>query len=87
MPGRVLRPCDSCKRYHASYIVFDPKLGGKAYVCYDCWAAEYAVRPPSAPAQEGAGPGEPVETEPSDREEDELWVVGGRMLSQATPPG
>ena len=38
MPGKVLRRYTICKKFHASYLVNDPKLG-KSYLCYCCWRA------------------------------------------------
>ncbi len=35
-PAFVLRRCDRCKKFHASYRVEDPHLG-VVYLCYDCW--------------------------------------------------
>jgi release factor glutamine methyltransferase len=40
MPSHVLRRCDRCKRFHASYSLDDPQGGGKIYLCTDCWRAE-----------------------------------------------
>lgn len=38
MPGKILRRCTLCNRFHASYIVeIEDK---KAYLCYDCWKAK-----------------------------------------------
>jgi hypothetical protein len=48
MPPKTLRRCTICKRFHASYLVFDPKLG-KGYYCYDCWQARYATEPSPTP--------------------------------------
>jgi hypothetical protein len=38
MPGKILRRCTICKKFHASYLLDDPKLG-KYYLCYSCWRA------------------------------------------------
>ncbi len=38
MTPKILRPCDICKRYHASYLVVDPQTGTR-YYCYSCWKA------------------------------------------------
>lgn len=37
MSPKILRRCTICKRYGAAYLVNDPLLGGKAYLCHDCW--------------------------------------------------
>ncbi len=42
MPGKILRRCAICKKYHASYLVEAPELGGKVYLCYSCWKAHSA---------------------------------------------
>ncbi len=49
MTSPVLRRCDRCKNFHASYIVDDPQTGGKIYLCNDCWNAENRSAQPSAP--------------------------------------
>ena len=36
MPGKILRRCTICKKFHASYLVEYPQLG-KHYLCYGCW--------------------------------------------------
>jgi hypothetical protein len=53
---KILRRCDVCGRFHASYIVPDPERGGKAYYCNDCWKAKYTTQPPPASDQEGERP-------------------------------
>jgi hypothetical protein len=38
MPGKILRRCTICKKFHASYLLVDPALG-KLYLCPSCWKA------------------------------------------------
>jgi hypothetical protein len=52
MPGKILRRCTICKKFHASYRVEDPELG-KYYLCLGCWRAwslrtgEQGANPPA----------------------------------------
>ena len=39
MPHSKLRRCHICKKFHASYLVQAPDLGGQVYLCYNCWKA------------------------------------------------
>ena len=39
MPPGILHRCHICKKYHASYLVEAPDLGGQVYLCYNCWKA------------------------------------------------
>lgn len=48
MPGKILHRCDLCGNFHATYLVDDPKSGGKIRLCYNCWKAKYACPPRSA---------------------------------------
>ena len=43
MPGKILRRCTLCKKFHASYLVDDPELG-KCYLCYTCWKARFSAK-------------------------------------------
>ena len=36
MRKKILRRCSICKRFHASYLMHDPKYG-KRYLCSACW--------------------------------------------------
>jgi hypothetical protein len=52
MPGKILRRCTICKKFHASYLVEDPELG-RYYLCQRCWTArtlrtgEQGANPPA----------------------------------------
>ena len=48
MAGKILRRCDLCGRFHASYLVPDPKFG-QLHLCYTCWKGRYGSPPSSAP--------------------------------------
>jgi CubicO group peptidase (beta-lactamase class C family) len=39
--GKILKRCDLCGKFHAAYLVDDPKLG-KRILCYQCWKATAA---------------------------------------------
>lgn len=52
MPHYKLRRCDCCKKFHASYVVTDPKSGIKTHYCYDCWKALFASEPPPEPSRD-----------------------------------
>jgi hypothetical protein len=60
MPGKVLRRCDLCKKFHASYAVQDALLGVR-YLCYRCWLATQApsTQPASAANRKAEGVGGP----------------------------
>lgn len=47
MARKILRRCDICKRFHASYVVTDPQTGEKRVVCTDCWKAKFAGKVPT----------------------------------------
>lgn len=66
MSPHVLRRCDVCGRYHASYIVPDEARGGKAYYCYDCWKAKFGGMPSPASDQEEEHPGDQVKPNQTD---------------------
>jgi hypothetical protein len=56
MPHNILRRCDICGKYHASYRVPDPE-GKTSNLCYSCWKARYqpATPRPTDRAVEQAG--------------------------------
>lgn len=43
--GALLRRCDVCKRFHASYLV--ERGEGDLHLCADCWRALYAPKLPT----------------------------------------
>ena len=47
MTHAKLRRCHICKKFHASYLVDAPDLGGQVYLCYDCWKARYGSPSPA----------------------------------------
>lgn len=64
MPHSKLRRCDICGKYHASYIVTDPKTGRKSYICTLCWKAKFASQPQNGPSQKAESQEEPAEKKP-----------------------
>ncbi len=38
--GKILKKCDVCGQFHASYRVQDEKLGSLR-LCYSCWKARF----------------------------------------------
>lgn len=51
MPRNVLRRCDLCGRFHASFLV--PESGyGKGYLCSSCYKVWQAAHPPPIPGGE-----------------------------------
>lgn len=42
MSGSILRRCTICKKFHASYLIQDTKLG-ECYLCYACWKSQITV--------------------------------------------
>jgi len=40
MTPKILRRCDICGRFHASYLV-PADDGPPRYYCYDCWKARF----------------------------------------------
>jgi hypothetical protein len=58
MSPKVLRRCDVCGKFHASYLVPDFQ-GRPARLCYDCWKGLYA-----APQREEAEARKPDHDEP-----------------------
>jgi release factor glutamine methyltransferase len=49
MPAFKLRRCDRCNKYHASYVMDDPRRG-KINLCTDCWNAANHSLQPAVPA-------------------------------------
>jgi len=58
MPGKVLRPCSICGRFHASYLVHEQ--GKDWYYCYDCWKAKFAAPPPDESGRKAPGSSNPT---------------------------
>ena len=63
MPPVILRRCHICKKFHASYLVQAPDLGGQIYLCYNCWKARTAPQPtPDFPPEPEHAEGSPSRT-------------------------
>jgi hypothetical protein len=61
--GKVLRRCDICGKFHASYFIDDP-LHGRRKVCYTCWKAVTTQTLTSTP--DSPAPATPPSTEPQE---------------------
>lgn len=51
MPPKILRRCDCCKNWHASFLIIDPQ-GNKLYYCRRChrsWQERQLQQPPKTP--------------------------------------
>jgi hypothetical protein len=47
--GKILRRCDLCGKFHASYRVEDPRLGS-LILCQNCWSRRAASQSPAETA-------------------------------------
>jgi hypothetical protein len=52
MGGKILRRCDQCKGFHASYLVVNPQTGKKEILCQACWKKRYGKPATEAKSQE-----------------------------------
>jgi hypothetical protein len=58
--GKILRRCDSCGGFHASYLVVDPETGKREILCQSCWKKRFgapskqgeAQKPPARPPED-----------------------------------
>ena len=62
MSGKILRRCDLCGRFHAAYLVPDPKFG-QLHLCYTCWKGRHGSPPSPAPERGAEQTGEEEEAE------------------------
>jgi len=60
MPDKVLRRCDICGKFHAAYLVPNPK-GGQMKVCQTCWKNLMAPKPDAPAKDESAKAEKPAE--------------------------
>ena len=71
MAGKILRRCDLCGRFHAAYLVPDPKFG-RLQLCYTCWKGRYGSQSPPASERGAEQVGEEEEaTDAADAPADE----------------
>ncbi len=63
MAPKILRQCDVCKHYHASYLAVDTATGTR-YYCYDCWKTLKAQSGPAKSAENPRSASAHIETKP-----------------------
>jgi hypothetical protein len=52
MGGKILRRCDSCKEFHASYLVVDPETGKNEILCQKCWKKRFGQEASEKPGDD-----------------------------------
>ncbi len=63
MAPKILRQCDVCKHYHASYLAVDTATGTR-YYCHNCWKALKAQSEPPKPIDKSRLASAKIETKP-----------------------
>ncbi len=52
--GKILQRCDVCKNFHVAFVVNDPELGEKTYLCSNCWKKRYGSQSAESVEQQKA---------------------------------